>query len=155
MWRVLIWKPNVGDTVSLELSHLLSTLDLPALSSPLGKNKYTRFLLILCLQNYYAIFTLLRLFLANNCSQAHLSIARAGMQSVMRRFFSSAKSNVTPFKEQLKRMLNPPKVTDGFIADKEAPIHLTLRNGISHFSLPLHRLVFNYCPHNGDSRPLM
>lgn len=38
-WRVLIWNPKVGDTASFELSHRLSTLDLPALSRPLQNKR--------------------------------------------------------------------------------------------------------------------
>lgn len=56
--------------------------------------------------------------------------------------------------EKIQKLLHPSKVTDG-LSSPASSIPFVLRNGTDHFTLPLQRIIFTYCPHNGDSRPLM
>ena len=56
-------------------------------------------------------------------------------------------------KRVLNELMNLTKVTSGFAGQEALP--LTIRNGVGHFTLPLHRMTFIYSPHQADSRPLM
>ena len=69
----------------------------------------------------------------------------------LRRTFSSAA-------EKIQKLLQPGKVVEYLRAPDSSTaglIPFSLKNGTDHFTLPLQRIVFTYCPHNGDSRPLM
>lgn len=69
----------------------------------------------------------------------------------LKRAFSSL-----PAAKKIQSLLQPAKVTAGLLhEDLGSSIDFKLRNGTDHFTLPLQRIIFTYCPHNGDSRALM
>lgn len=65
----------------------------------------------------------------------------------LKRAFSSAA-------EKIQKLLQPAKVVE-YLQKDDPVIPFSLKNGTDHFTLPLQRIIFTYCPHNGDSRPLM
>lgn len=71
------------------------------------------------------------------------------------RFFTTLKNTLQssrPVFDRIQRLLQPLKVTDNLLKDS---VPFYIKNGTDHFTLPLQRIVFTYCPHNGDSRALM
>ena len=72
------------------------------------------------------------------------------------RFFTTLKSTLQssskPLSDRIQRLLQPLKVTEN-LQKESVPFYL--KNGTDHFTLPLQRIIFTYCPHNGDSRALM
>jgi len=73
-------------------------------------------------------------------------------------FFGNLKRSFSslPAVKRIQNLLQPAKVTAGLLPeDLGSSIDFKLRNGTDHFTLPLQRIIFTYCPHNGDSRALM
>jgi hypothetical protein len=72
--------------------------------------------------------------------------------SNLKRSFSTTTTTAAAAKK-IQNLLQPAKVTAGLLP--EDLIDFKLRNGTDHFTLPLQRIIFTYCPHSGDSRALM
>lgn len=159
---VLISKPNVGQifeegsaniSVEVSLIHLSKTVDFPALSSPLQNEKcisLTFWIDFVRLQNQNSILSLLNFLLSNDRSQSHYGRWKSKIP-VRTYIMNNLRTSAA---ERLQKLLQPSKVVEYFRSDSSL-IPFSLKNGTDHFTLPLQRIIFTYCPHNGDSKPLM